>query len=305
MILIPGLTAGRDIWRGTAAAVPGYRYHLVQVAGFARRAGARQWRGRDRRPARRRDRPLHRGRGLRRPAIVGHSMGGTLAMMVAARRPELVGRIMVVDMLPQPAGLFGESAAGIGPLADSLGNFTDTPGGRRLFGALMNAFSPPNSANRAAIPTWSAAPCASWPRSTSPPELARIRAPLTVVYASPDRRRRARRSTAASPAPTPTRADARLVRIDGSGHMVMLDQPARFRAEVARLSRALGRQHRIHRLGQRLRIIERVVQPAALLAVEGGADDQLGALRAGCGARPGRGSPGNGRNNPRPPRSAA
>ena len=35
VILIPGLTGSRDVWKGSVAAVPGYRYHLVQVAGFA------------------------------------------------------------------------------------------------------------------------------------------------------------------------------------------------------------------------------------------------------------------------------
>ena len=35
VILIPGLTASRDMWEGTVAALPDYRYHLVQVAGFA------------------------------------------------------------------------------------------------------------------------------------------------------------------------------------------------------------------------------------------------------------------------------
>src|SRR5919199_740472 len=35
VILIPGLTASRNVWRPTVAAVPGYRYHLIQVAGFA------------------------------------------------------------------------------------------------------------------------------------------------------------------------------------------------------------------------------------------------------------------------------
>ena len=34
VILIPGLTSGRDVWADTVAAVPGYRYHLIQVAGF-------------------------------------------------------------------------------------------------------------------------------------------------------------------------------------------------------------------------------------------------------------------------------
>src|SRR5437879_5120763 len=35
VILIPGLTASKEVWRGTVATVPGYRYHLIQVAGFA------------------------------------------------------------------------------------------------------------------------------------------------------------------------------------------------------------------------------------------------------------------------------
>src|SRR3954465_10898318 len=35
VILIPGLTSGREVWRPLANAVPGYRYHLVQVSGFA------------------------------------------------------------------------------------------------------------------------------------------------------------------------------------------------------------------------------------------------------------------------------
>src|SRR6187549_3611316 len=35
VILIPGLSAGRNVWTAAVRAVPGYRYHLVQVAGFA------------------------------------------------------------------------------------------------------------------------------------------------------------------------------------------------------------------------------------------------------------------------------
>ena len=73
VILIPGLTAGREVWRATAAAVPGYRYHLIQVAGFAGEPLARQPLRAGRRAARRRARPLHRrpppGRGRRSSAI--------------------------------------------------------------------------------------------------------------------------------------------------------------------------------------------------------------------------------------------
>lgn len=39
--------------------------------------------------------------GLARAAIVGHSMGGKTAMLLACRRPELVDRLVVVDIAPK------------------------------------------------------------------------------------------------------------------------------------------------------------------------------------------------------------
>lgn len=44
------------------------------------------------------------GRGLDRPALVGHSMGGKAAMTLALARPELVGRLAVVDIAPVDYG---------------------------------------------------------------------------------------------------------------------------------------------------------------------------------------------------------
>ena len=62
-------------------------------------------------------------------------------------------------------------------------------------------------------------------------ELPRIRAPLTVVYAVSDPQGRAAvdRSFRSAYARA---AQARFVRIDGSGHMVMYDQPARLAAAI-------------------------------------------------------------------------
>ncbi len=231
VILIPGLTAGRETWRATANAVPGYRYHLVHVAGFAGAPARGNARGPIMAPLADELARYIVDRRLRRPAIIGHSMGGTLAMMIAARRPELAGRIMVVDMLPQPAGLFGQSAAGMGPLADSLGDFFATPGGRRLFGGLMGAFSPPNTANRNSDPDVVGRVMRELATIDQTRDLARLRAPLTVVYASPDRRAGAAMDRTFSAGYAGARG-ASLVRIEPSGHMVMLDQPARFRAEL-------------------------------------------------------------------------
>src|SRR5688572_2356688 len=152
VILIPGLTSGSEVWNGTVAALPGYRYHLVHVAGFAGAPARANARGAVVAPLADEIARYIRDRGLERPAIVGHSMGGTLAMMIGARHPDLAGRIMVVDMLPQPAHLFGGSAADMGPLAGRLRNMMATPGGRRLFGSFMTAFSPPDSANARSDP---------------------------------------------------------------------------------------------------------------------------------------------------------
>ncbi|MDQ8757071.1 alpha/beta hydrolase [Sphingosinicella sp. LHD-64] len=227
VILIPGLTSGRDVWAGTVAAVPGYRYHLLQVAGFAGEPAGANRTGPLVRPLADEIIRYIEMHGLRRPAIVGHSMGGALAMMIAARRPELPGRIMVVDMLPQPAGLLGGTATGWGPLARSLGSMMETPGGRQLFANLMGAFSPPGAPNRRSDPDVVGRAMSELTSTDLTPQLPRIRAPMTVVYGSADPRGRAAVDREFATAYAPARS-ARLVRIDGAGHMVMLDQPARF-----------------------------------------------------------------------------
>jgi N-formylmaleamate deformylase len=227
VILIPGLTAGRDVWRATAAALPGYRYHLVQVAGFAGEPARGNRQGAILSPLADELARYIIDRRLERPAIVGHSMGGTLGLMIAARQPNLPGRIMVVDMLPQPAALFGGTASGWGPLADLL----DTQGGRRLFTSFMGAFSPPGSANGRSDPDVAARVTRELMRTDMTAQLSRIRVAMAVVYASPDPRAAAALDRQFARAYAPAR-NARLMRIDGSGHMVMLDQPARFRAAL-------------------------------------------------------------------------
>jgi pimeloyl-ACP methyl ester carboxylesterase len=228
VILIPGLTAGRDVWTGTVRALPGWRYHLVQVAGFAGEAARGNGRGAIMAPLAEEIARYIEDRRLVRPAIVGHSMGGTLALMVGARHPELAGRIMVVDMLPEPAGLIGASAAGAGPLADRL---LSSDRGRRLVGALMNSFSPPKSGVRGSDPDVAARAMNELAAIDLTGELPRIRAPLTILYASPLPEANATLDRSFARAYARARG-ARLVRIDDSGHMVMLDQPARFRAAV-------------------------------------------------------------------------
>jgi pimeloyl-ACP methyl ester carboxylesterase len=62
-------------------------------------------------------------------------------------------------------------------------------------------------------------------------DLPRITAPLTVAYANRDERSRARTDAAYASAYAGARG-LELVRIDGSGHMIMFDQPARLAGAV-------------------------------------------------------------------------
>ena len=229
MVLIPGLTSGRDVWYSTVRALPGRRYHLIQVAGFAGEPARGNARGPILLPLEEEIARYIAAAGLSRPAIVGHSMGGTLAMMLAARHPGLVGRLMVVDMMPRPAGLFGGDT-NLGPLADQLRSMIATPGGRQLFANVIGAFSPSDPGHRS-DPDVLARAMDELATIDLTPQLARSAAPLTVVYASPTPQARAVLDRDFARAYAPARSK-RLVRIDGSGHMVMLDQPARFQAAL-------------------------------------------------------------------------
>jgi N-formylmaleamate deformylase len=231
VILIPGLAASPEVWRGTVAALPGYRYHLVQVAGFAGAPAGGNARGAIVAPLAEEIARYIAETRLGKPALVGHSMGGTLAMMVAARYPARIGKLMVVDMLPEPAGLMGSTAANARGLAEALGNLTATAGGRSVVTSLMGLFGNEEKPDKRSDPDVVARATRELAALDLGPELAAIKAPTTIVYAALDETRRVSADRTYSRAYARKR-DARLVRIDDSGHMIMYDQPARFRAAL-------------------------------------------------------------------------
>lgn len=102
MVLIPGLSSSGETWDSTVAHYEKkYTCHVLTLAGFA---GVP---------------PIHapllstvtadlaayiQAQHLQKPIIIGHSLGGNVAMALAARHPDLVGPIVIVDSLPFYAG---------------------------------------------------------------------------------------------------------------------------------------------------------------------------------------------------------
>jgi N-formylmaleamate deformylase len=188
VILIPGLMSGRHVWDSAVQSVPGYRYHLVQVSGFAGEAARGNASGRVLVPLAEELSRYIEANGLNRPAIVGHSMGGTLGLMLAARYPARVGRLMVVDMLPRPTAMYGGPAGS--NLAGLLEGWIDNAYARRALSGLIAAFSPPEDGG-GSDPDVGARAMHDLGRIDLTSELPRIRAPLTVVYAARDAEARA------------------------------------------------------------------------------------------------------------------
>jgi len=224
VLMIPGLMSRRHIWDAAVRATPGYRYHLLQVGGFAGEAVRGNGSGRILAPLAEEISAYIEANGLNRPAIVGHSMGGTLGMMLASRYPARVGRLMVVDMLPRPTALYGGTAGS--NLAGMLDGLIDNDHARRAISGLIAAFSPPEDDGGSNADVVARA-MHDLGRIDLTGELGNIRAPLTVVYAAPDARTRATADTAFRNAYRGARG-AQLVRMDNAGHLIMADQPQRF-----------------------------------------------------------------------------
>lgn len=247
VILIPGLASSREVWRGLADRLKRtHRLHLVQLAGFAGQpavaGGTEQVAG----PAADAVADYIARQGLRAPAIIGHSLGGEVALMLGARHPERVGRMMVVDALPFYSLLFDRNATAASVRARAAG-FRDT---------MLAAPSEQANAMQATsiarlIKTPAARPAlvdaasrsdrktvadATYERMTTDlrPELARIKAPVEVVYAyDPIYGVPAASIDGSFAQAYATLPGVRLKRIDESFHFVMLDQPERFGEAVA------------------------------------------------------------------------
>ncbi|OYX29164.1 MAG: alpha/beta hydrolase [Caulobacterales bacterium 32-69-10] len=255
IILIPGLSSSPEIWQGTVDHLTaqdgvGWRVHRIHVQGFAGAPAEANAQGATPTPV---AAPVAeeiaryiREQGLIKPAVVGHSMGGTIGLMLAARHPDSVGKLMVVDMIPFMGAMFGPpgtTVEAVTPVADQIyAAQANSP--REAYVAqattaitgMINTESRREEAledMRDSDQKVSAAAFRELITTDLRPELARITAPTEVLYVKFN-----------DPRMTPQITDAvyqmsyaglpgvTLKRIDDSAHFIMFDQPQAFYGDL-------------------------------------------------------------------------
>ena len=246
VVLIPGLSSSRAVWDAEAKLLaPNYRLHLVQVDGFAGAPAGVNATG-----------PILPGvveelhgyiaaQGMH-PVVIGHSLGGLLTLMLADKYPTDVRKMVIVDTLPFYAVLFNPDATveATKPYADQMrqqmmavpadqyaamqgmiaAQLVKDPAGQKLVAASSGA------SDRAVVVEAMVEDMQTDLRG----DVATIKVPTLVLYEydptlqQPDAATY-EASVKAGYKPMP---DVTLVRVDGSRHFIMYDQPAKFDAAV-------------------------------------------------------------------------
>lgn len=245
VILIPGLSSPRAVWDGVAPDLAkNHSVYLVQVNGF----GGDDPRGNlkpgilagivadlDR---------LVQDRKLKGAAVIGHSLGGLVGLMLAQAHPEDLSKLMIVDSLPFTAAIFmpNPTVAAIEPQAAAMRDQMVA-----AYGKPANEAGIQGTAAALALKPDSREKVAAWIRvadgRVSGPamyedlvkdmreDVAGIRTPITLVYpwsaALPKERAEPFYKAQYAKAPHVSFVD-----IGDAVHFVMLDQPEAFEAAV-------------------------------------------------------------------------
>ena len=98
MILIPGLASSGEVWTSTVDRYKAdYECHVLTLAGFA---GQPAFEAPSLEKVRNDLAAYIREKKMKNPTIVGHSLGGFMALWLASVEPDLPGRLVIVDSLP-------------------------------------------------------------------------------------------------------------------------------------------------------------------------------------------------------------
>jgi pimeloyl-ACP methyl ester carboxylesterase len=246
VIMIPGLASSSAVWRPEANRLkPRYRVHLIQVNGFAGTPPGANTNG-----------PVIAGTvdelaayiraNKLRPAVIGHSMGGLMGLLLAIKHPDTVAKLMIVDSLPFFGVLFGpdSTAQSVEPRAAAArdkvlaGSQADYAAGQPATMATM--IKTPGAEMQAAIVASQTSDYRIVARAMyediitdTRGDLARIKVPTTVLYAfDPSVGFPQDAVDGIYASGYATLPNKRLVRIENSRHFIQIDQPEVFDREV-------------------------------------------------------------------------
>jgi pimeloyl-ACP methyl ester carboxylesterase len=246
VLLIPGLASSRTVWDGEAKLLdPNYRLHLVQVNGFAGQPAGANATG-TMLPGIVDELHAYLVAAKMKPIVIGHSLGGLLTLMLADKHPEEVRKMVIVDTLPFYALLFNASATAdsVKPQVEAMKQqlvaipadqyammqsmmaptLVKDPQGQKLVAASGVA------SDRAVV----AAAMAEDMETDMRGALAEIKTPALVLYEydpsmpMPD----AGAYEKTMKASYKSMPNVTLVRMDGSRHFIMYDQPEKFDAAL-------------------------------------------------------------------------
>ena len=251
LVFIPGLASSRETWRATAERLSGrYRLHLVQLAGFAGEPARANAAGPVLAPTAEAIDGYLVAEHLTPAVLIGHSLGGTIALYLAENHTECLKAVMLVDVLPDTAQVMMRPGSTPDQIAMVAAQLRANPA--------MAAGGAEATAQRLVTSPADQQRVASWSKASDPsvmaraladdieldlrPGLSATKTPITLLYPDnaslgvPPGAMDAIYGPAFAPAPNKT-----LVRIDASRHFIMLDQPTAFaRALDEFLARTLG-----------------------------------------------------------------
>ncbi|MFZ0761081.1 MAG: alpha/beta hydrolase [Candidatus Sulfotelmatobacter sp.] len=242
VVLIPGLTSSRQVWAGEAKRLAArYRLHLVQVNGFAGLPAGANATG-EILPAIVDELHAYCAGLNTKPVVIGHSLGGLLTLMLAAKHPNDLSKIVIVDSLPFLGMMFGPQMTPetIKPQAEQMRDkFEKQDADKRKAGAERSAETLVlNPEGRVLVEKNSedsdarvvAEAMFEDLQTDLRPELAKINTTTLMLYpvdstlkVNGTQRVDELYQRAYKPMP-----NVIVLRVDGSRHFLMLDQPRRF-----------------------------------------------------------------------------
>jgi pimeloyl-ACP methyl ester carboxylesterase len=245
VVLIPGVACSSAVWDATAKQLEGqYRLHLVQVNGFGGAPAGVNATGPVVQPTVDAIDLYIKTNHLKSPAIVGHSLGGLMGMMLAIQHADDVGKLMIVDSLPFFGVLMGATdatnakpqAAGMRDMIANESQDASAQGEKDFLGNMVKSSEGLKSATAWAIASDKGVVARAMYEDMVTdlrPDLKKIKAPVTLLYPWSSQSGFPREATDKMYHDNfATLSGAKLVCIEDSLHFIMFDQPAKFATQL-------------------------------------------------------------------------